>query len=190
MSSADLPFHRHTRSGNLRAPFRAAALLLCAALAACAAPGGRPALLSSPMGPALEAMWEAAGGMEEWRRYETVGFTYEASLGPAAARLGTPPAGEARGPVRLGPERITFGIRDWSTIGIGHGDDSWDLALDSPPDRDVRDLALRGVRFLFCFPFVLGEPVWEFRRDIIPGLPVDPRGGFWAIPSAPGSPYQ
>jgi hypothetical protein len=137
-------------------------------------------------------MWEAAGGIEAWRRFGSVGFTYQASLGPAALRAGAGrpeivPAVASGDWPRLGPQRISFAIRDWSTMDLGGGTE---LSLGRPPRPDARDLALRGVRFLFCFPFMLGEPVWEFRRDLVPGFQPDPRGGFWAVPFAEGSPYE
>jgi len=157
------------------------------------------------MGPALKAMWEAAGGIDAWRRFEPAHFTYQASFGPAAFRAEAAQREEssADSDVRIspsafrfpasrnvGPERISLGLRNWSTIGVGGGDHGWELTLGRAPDPDARDLALRGVRLLFCFPLSLGEPVWEFRRDLVPGFRADARGGFWAVPTFTGSPYD
>src|SRR6266540_2240149 len=80
-------FHSRRR---FRSGLSALVPVLAAALSGCAgrADGVRPALLASPMGPALGAMWETAGGIDAWRRFGSVNFVYEASFGPAAFRAG------------------------------------------------------------------------------------------------------
>lgn len=133
------------------------------------------------VGPALEKIWEAHGGLEAWRRH-----------GRVRARLvveGDPPG-------RTTEKSIQFCMEDWHrmTVRDVRGERDFDLGnnvlhVDVRSSLSVKDYHLRSARFFFHLPFALSHPGWEFKIDVIGGSKTMP-GYFWAIPESMPSPHM
>ncbi len=167
----------------LPAFFLAAATLAALALVGCGPRRSavrdpdRPSILSSPVGPALDRLWTAAGGLSAWTRVESLRLRVEIEWG----------TGE-----RQGPFDLEFRRGVWDSLAVTGPKETGGPRKLTAEDGGVRgdslDRALWSARFFACFPFVLSEPVWEFRRHLIAGQPSDPKAGFWVAPRGEGSP--
>ncbi len=172
------------------------ALLASAFLSSCASRfSGRPAILSSTAGPALEKLWDSCGGLSAWRDVGPVRFTYQAEVGPGAVLAGLPREalallrGREGGAARIGPLEISYPAGTWSDLEVGGAGGRRTLHLDGAPGPDLEDYALRSARVLVLFPFQLADPVWEFRWDLIAGQPADPFR-FKAVPAGAATPHR
>ncbi|MBI4582430.1 MAG: hypothetical protein HY717_00155 [Planctomycetes bacterium] len=156
-------------------------------------PAPKPSgLLDTPLGPVLEPLWRAHGGLEAWRRYGRVRFQFAVSGAPVAgleqSREMAFPLG-AWDELKLGKkgEERSFDLRGWSA---GEGEDE-DSAKPSDHSREGgMDYFLRSARFFFHLPFFLSLPGWEFRQDLFRGAGEREEAcGFWAIPAALPAPH-
>ena len=168
-------------AGRLTALAALGGLFSCAGSHPAAESDGGAALLATAVGPALQALWDGAGGIAAWRRVGSMRFVYEAQAGRAH--------GSAHGRL-FGPEVISFDVGRPNAVLIGRGDAARAFFLDEEPVEDAADYLLRGIRVFAAFPFVLGEPGWEFRRHLVAGETARLRGGFWAVPAGAPSPHQ
>jgi hypothetical protein len=138
---------------------------------------GAALLLETSVGPALDALWKAHGGLDAWRRVGEVRFEYE-------AEISTPREGLPEDTVRVGPAAVRFVPGDWEAVEVDdgsgprsvpvfpRGDDG--VSVDPEAPVSGQDELFRSIRVLVQFPFALADPVWEFRRQLVAGEPPDP----------------
>jgi len=166
------------RSVHTRVEFVLAVATLAGALLAGCGPRrpairepGPTSLLSSPVGPALDRLWKASGGLPAWTNVESLRLKVEIEWG----------TGEPQGPFD-----VKFRPGNWFSLDVAGPDEigGW---RQLKPEADglvgtSLERALWSLRFFGCFPFVLAEPRWEFRRHFVAGRPTDSKGGFWVAP--------
>ncbi len=135
------------------------------------------ALSSTSLGPLLEAMWRAHGGLDNWRRVERV-------------RLKLGLEGEPRD-IEVPPLKLEFKSRGCEELLVEDEGGIRRLALRSKDRKEgALDYQLRTVRALFHLPFAFAEPGWEFRIDVFPRDQVEAGPvGFWALPIDLPSPH-
>jgi hypothetical protein len=176
-----------------RAPAAALALALGAgsALLGCSgvspAGGGAPAAQLPALGPRLDALWRAHGGLAAWSRWHS-------------ARLRLRAEGDG-GLVESWPQELRFALRDWSAVLYGRpgaersgGSGAPEVVdLAAPPqagDGDALDFHLRTARFLLFLPFALIQPEWRACQDVHFARRTGTPNGFWAICEGLASPHS
>jgi hypothetical protein len=156
-------------------------------------------ILSTAVGPALKALWDRSGGIAAWRKIESVWFVYEMEVVPGALAaevlggLSAPsaePGAGAGAPGGIGPMEIGFLVDDWGSLEAGAEEGRTPFLLQEEPQPGLLDYALRSIRVFFCFPFVLAEPGWEFRQEIIAGESEAYPWEFWLLPVGIPSPHR
>lgn len=135
--------------------------------------------LETPLGPTLDLLWRAHGGLEVWNRWDSVEVTMVIE--------GDPPH------LPLPPERVRFRLREWDTLVVGREEGRSVLDLSREPDPgdegSALDYHLRSTRMFLHLPFSISQPGWQFRRDLIAGDDPEDPIGFWALPDGIPSPH-
>ena len=117
-------------------------------LAACGGGQSRSSLLQTPLGPDLEELWDAHGGLANWSRFAGASLDYHGiGAGPLA------PAENFSGKVL-----IEFG---------SPGSITWLPREDGPAGAPGRSLAASSLANLFHLPFHLNQPGWKLRRAMV-----------------------
>lgn len=117
-------------------------------LSGCGGRPGRSSLLQTPLGPDLEALWKAHGGLSNWSRFAGASLDYDGS--------------------GAGPLASAGSISSRAIIEFGSpGSITW-LSKEGPVgERAGADLASSSLGSLFHLPFKLNQPGWKLRRAMV-----------------------
>ena len=132
-------------------------LAICALslMSGCAIGKPNSALLETSLGPTLDGMWKAHGGMSQWKRFGGVQFAYEAVI--------------RKTPVAIPRILIEFS----SPLTIWRKPDPAGPWISGTEDLPVRpdgslvpayELSLLSLDCLFHLPFFLDNPGWVLRQ--------------------------
>ena len=140
-------------------PGASLAFLFCLLFSAgCAGTNGTSPLLRTSLGPSLEGMWEAHGGLSSWRKFSGATFQYRAVIQDEIILL----------------PQVLIDFRAPGSAWYRHGPDGpWEHHTISLSSQDGatpaglrQDLALGSLPDLFHLPFTLSGNHWTFRRSI------------------------
>ncbi len=117
-------------------------------LSGCGGGPARSSLLQTPLGPDLEALWDAHGGLSSWSRFAGASLDYE---GTGAGPLASAGSISSRVIIEFGsPGAITWLAKEDAVAGGAGG-----------------RLATSSLSSLFHLPFELNQPGWKLRRAMV-----------------------
>lgn len=114
----------------------------------CSGGQARSSLLKTPLGPDLEALWNAHGGLAQWESFAGVSLDYEGTGMGALASAGKV---SCKVIIDFGPPPSVDWVPGQSTVPTG-------------PEKELPSLFLAN---MFHLPFLLNNPGWKFRRAMV-----------------------
>ena len=127
--------------------------LLAAGLALTLLPGcsggtARSSLLHTPLGPDLQALWKAHGGLEKWGRFAGVSLDYQGTGVGALASAGKVSC------------KVIIDLEPPPSV-------TWNPEATEVAGEPQKELAASFLADLFHLPFALNQPGWKFRRAMV-----------------------